>query len=97
MSELDDLRAQLSALTNARNAIIETAKRMIVDANRDYDEEAFPLARRIRRLEPPPAPAAPPSPVARGHNKPFSLEGTEDWSHEERDHFRKLAQATRRG
>lgn len=98
VTELEELRAELAALTAARNEIITAAKQAITTANREYDDKAFPLARRIRKLEPLPV-EPPPTPVAatRGRGKAFSLTGTEDWSHEEREHFRKLAQATRRG
>lgn len=93
MSELENLRAELARLTAERNETVAAANATIKEANRTFDQEALILHRRIRRLEPrEELQSAPPTaPPPRGKRKPFSMEGTEDWSDEDRRHFAELA------
>lgn len=91
MTELEDLRSRLSELTRQRNQIVADARLAIELANQEYDREAIPLARRIKRLEPTPEPEPTPTPARSTRRRSVSLAGTEDWTDDERRHYLELS------
>lgn len=101
MSELADLKQQLVDLTRERAALVASAQRTIEEANRAYDDKALEIHRKIRKLEPEPVRPMYDEParvIGKPPKKPkavkFSLDGMEDWTPEEIEHYKQLKGVT---
>lgn len=99
MPDLTELRGELLELAKWRAGVVAEAEAAIASANRRFDEEATRLNRQIRKLEPKPQPEPAPKPAPtvkppRKRQPRFSLEGMEDWSPEEIEHYKKLKGVT---
>lgn len=103
MTDLADLKQQLVDLTKWRAFVVADAEATIRETNRAYDEEATRLNRAIRRLEPKPErnitdPLTSTKTAVEITRKKktvkFSLDGMEDWSPEEIEHYKRLKGVT---
>lgn len=91
MPDLTELRGELLELAKWRAGVVAEAEAAIASANRRFDEEATRLNRQIRKLEPKSQPEPAPTVKPPRKRQPrFSLEGMEDWSPEEIEHYKKL-------
>lgn len=92
ISELKELRAKLFQLTNYRASVIETAREMVAEANREFDSQATVINRRIKALAPrdDSAPPLPPPRARPRRARTVKVEGTEGWTEEDIQHYREL-------
>lgn len=88
-TQIEYHRGVLRDLSNWRRLQLELAQAYAREVNRSYDEAALAEGRAITALEkqltPEPTPDVPRAPRAR--SRTVSLNGTEDWTPEEREHF----------
>lgn len=93
MSELDELNAELTRIVRVRADIVAGAMADIERANREFDEAATELHRKIKRLTPKPQAETVVTPVTRKRGRPrgeLSLAGLEDWTPEEIARYKQL-------
>lgn len=88
---LSELESRLQALTNQRNETVSMARReidryqgIIHRANEWYDLHSLPVQRQIDKLR---AAEEPPTRARVRSRTEFTLQGTEDWSEQEREHY----------
>jgi hypothetical protein len=97
--ELAELECEMNALVGLRNQRVTVGQEMIDRANRDFDEQAIPLGRRINRLRSLLETEKQIDSLSRAATTPIvtvtrtvreSTEPDPEWSQEDIDHFKEL-------
>lgn len=85
--ELASLERQMVVLCNRRAGRLETAARIMRQANADYDEAALPIGRRIQVLR---ATLEAQKPAPKDPTRQPSEKHDPDWCQQDIDHFYEL-------